>query len=264
MTRAVTRAEWIWWNAFVAVVMGVGIASADTTGGLLVLVIELMVLLLLGVALRARSREPNAERFRKGWVGVGASVTVGAIIAGTAWLGTGPSLEMVKMDFATDMGALQGLSSEVPEARNEDTRIGIWKNSLRLMADHPIVGTGLGTFPVAYTRYDPGTGSDFINAAHNDYLQLVCETGSIGGLAMGLFLICLAQFSARSLMTGDGLHQAVALGASVGCFGILVHSLVDFHLQNPGTAMLFLMLVALLVCVVKLKTDSLSGFESQG
>jgi hypothetical protein len=43
------------------------------------------------------------------------------------------------------------------------------------------------------------------------------------------------------------LYAALALGSGAGMFGLLVHSLIDFNLQLPSNALLFLLLSAVAV-----------------
>ncbi len=43
--------------------------------------------------------------------------------------------------------------------------------------------------------------------------------------------------------------RAVALGAGAGIFGLLIHGLVDFNMQIPSNALMFLLASALVVRV---------------
>jgi hypothetical protein len=48
-----------------------------------------------------------------------------------------------------------------------------------------------------------------------------------------------------ALQTRDALQRAISFGALAGCFGIAVHSFVEFNLQVTANAQLFLALAAL-------------------
>jgi O-antigen ligase len=262
------RDEWVWYG-FAAIAIGIGVASAGTTGAVLVLVVEIMALFLLMLRqkLNDECRMQNDERIRKSvhhssfiihrssrfgriWMGLGALVIIGTIIAGVVWLAT-QSMQMIASDVTRDVEALGQLQEETPYVR-----AGIWKGSLQIIADHPIIGVGLGAFPFAYTLYDPGPGFRVAHQAHNDYLQVLCDAGFIGGIIM-IFFLGLLVHSSRSLSKSEQpLYRAVASGAAIGCLGILVHSLVDFHLQRPGTAAMFLMLIALLVSIERMQRKS--------
>jgi O-antigen ligase len=125
-------------------------------------------------------------------------------------------------------------------------RLDITRDCLRMFTRHPVLGWGLGTFPTVYPGYRSFYTNLFINEAHNDYAQLLVETGLLGFGLMLWFLVLLYQFglptSRRWEFKWDG---AVSLAALLGCTGMLFHSFVDFNLQIPANAALFYVLCAL-------------------
>jgi O-antigen ligase len=125
-------------------------------------------------------------------------------------------------------------------------RLDITKDCLRIFAQRPVSGWGLGTFPTIYPRFRSFYTNLFVNEAHNDYAQLLVETGLLG---FGLMIWFLIRLYKRGLTTSrewefkwDG---AVSLAALLGCTGMLFHSLVDFNLQIPANAAMFYVLCAL-------------------
>jgi len=50
-------------------------------------------------------------------------------------------------------------------------RTHFWSVTLDVIKAYPIVGSGLGSFSVIYTRYDSRNGLYRLEQAHNDYLQ---------------------------------------------------------------------------------------------
>jgi O-antigen ligase len=125
-------------------------------------------------------------------------------------------------------------------------RLDITKDSLRMFSQRPVVGWGLGTFPTVYPSFRSFYTNLFVNEAHNDYAQLLVETGLLGFGLMLWFLVRLYQYglptSRRWEFEWDG---AVSLAALLGCTGILLHSFVDFNLQIPANAALFYVLCGL-------------------
>src|SRR5215469_10248824 len=122
----------------------------------------------------------------------------------------------------------------------------ITKDSLRMFTHRPIWGWGLRTFPTVYPQYRSFYTNQFVNEAHNDYAQLLVETGVLG---FALMLWFLTQLYRASLPVRHGWQnrwdRAVSLAALIGCTGILVHSFVEFNLQIPANAAFFYMLCAL-------------------
>jgi O-antigen ligase len=125
-------------------------------------------------------------------------------------------------------------------------RLNMTKDCLRMFAHRPVLGWGLGTFPTVYPSYRTFYTNLFINEAHNDYAQLLVETGLLGFILMLWFLVRLYGHtwatSRRWEFKWDG---ALSLAALLGCSGILCHSFVDFNLQVPANAALFYVLCAL-------------------
>jgi O-antigen ligase len=127
-------------------------------------------------------------------------------------------------------------------------RLQITKDSVRMFAHRPVFGWGLGTFPTVYPSYRSFYTNLFINEAHNDYAQLLVETGLLGFGLMLWFLIRLYQrawpTSRRWEVKWDA---ALSLAAMLGCTGMLFHSFVDFNLQIPANAAMFYVLCGLAV-----------------
>ena len=122
-------------------------------------------------------------------------------------------------------------------------RLKIDADSLRMFSQRPILGWGLGTFPTVYPQFRSFYTNSFVNAAHNDYLQLLTETGIVGFAIAIWFLIAAFRPAIRKTRNWPSdVNGAVAVAALLGICGILVHSFVDFNLQIPANAMLFYVL----------------------
>jgi O-antigen ligase len=119
-------------------------------------------------------------------------------------------------------------------------RITIMRDGMRMFVQHPVIGWGLNTFQVVYPSFRSFYTDLSVNQAHNDYLQVLIETGIIGFLIMIGFIVLLYRNALRRLdhWRSRPLH-ALVLGSLVGCTGILVHSLVDFNMHIPANAALF-------------------------
>lgn len=58
-----------------------------------------------------------------------------------------------------------------------EQRLAIQRTALRIAVDHPLFGVGLGAYPLANARYEPGLGR---KDTHNTYLNLLAEVGFPG------------------------------------------------------------------------------------
>jgi O-antigen ligase len=115
-----------------------------------------------------------------------------------------------------------------------------------ILEDYPLFGTGGGTFYTAFTRYRGHDIGAYYDHVHNDYVQYLTDTGVIGGALFGLLV--LGSFVCANLAQArrrDPLARGVAFGVVMGIIAIGIHSTVDFNLQIPANAFLFMILLAL-------------------
>jgi O-antigen ligase len=149
------------------------------------------------------------------------------------------------------LDSFQQLFEPDSRARDELSRWEMWRDTWPMFLANPIFGVGLGAFATAFTGYTSGTGRTMVvNQAHNDYLQFLAEGGLIGALLGLLFLVVLARAAWRGTADPDPSIRSVAIGGTIGCLGLLLHSLVDFNLQIPSNALAFLFTAALVVRTV--------------
>jgi putative inorganic carbon (hco3(-)) transporter len=135
----------------------------------------------------------------------------------------------------------------------QDARFGYYANTLKYLHAFP-AGTGLRTFVQAYpmfeTRYEPG----LLDHAHNDYLEVLAESGIVGGGALILFAVTgVTWIFLRWLRRRDPLVRGIALGALLGIVALLLHSFTDFNLRIPANAVYFVTLFALAARAVEVR-----------
>jgi O-antigen ligase len=141
---------------------------------------------------------------------------------------------------------LASIHSEAREEINGGVRLSIDRDCLRMFAKRPLLGWGLGAFPIVYPEFRSFYTLFFVNHAHNDYLQLLVETGIAGFSIAVWFLVLVFRRSAAKLKNWtETASGALTVAALLGCVGILVHSLLDFNLQIPANAALFFVLCGL-------------------
>lgn len=119
-------------------------------------------------------------------------------------------------------------------------------HALPLIEDYAVVGSGAGTFYMTFPRYRQATVVAFFDYAHNDYAQIAAELGVIGFGVMG-FIVALSLAAALKAQwqRRDPLMRGMSFACIMGVVAILIHSWVDFNLQIPANAALFMVLLAL-------------------
>jgi O-antigen ligase len=132
-------------------------------------------------------------------------------------------------------------------------RVSMAADSLRVFRAHPFTGVGLGSFETAYPPFQSFVSEKRIDHAHNDYAEALAETGTAGGILIVATLLLFfvragKNFRASLAPGGDTVADVVAwlrLGATIGCLGLLVHSLFDFNLHIPANAAWFVVCAGL-------------------
>ena len=222
---------------FAAALMGTaGIVSGSRSG-----VISLAAAMALMTFLRRRSRRPDRRndplesgRFRLSRIGPIAVVAL-TIIAGVGWIGAARIVDR----FGDAVDAL--VRSGTPDLG----RATIWHDTLEMIRDYPILGTGLGTFHTVYPAYGATVSLDGLDYAHNDYLQVVADCGAFGGVLALWFIIVIVSAVRRGIHSRDPLFAGLSLAAGGGIGAIAVQSVSDTNLQVPSNALLFLIMSAI-------------------
>ena len=197
--------------AFCAVLMATTIFLSGSRGGMIALVLE--VVLFPALTFRTR-RSPR--------IALGSVAVCVLILALLAFLGKGQVL-----------GRLGDLEP--------GTRLNMTTDCLRMFSHRPVGGWGLGTFPTVYPSYRSFYTNLFINEAHNDYAQLLVETGLLGFGLMLWFLVTMYRHglptSRRWEFTWDG---ALSLAALLGCDRYPDSQLRGFQPADSGKRSAFL------------------------
>jgi len=131
-----------------------------------------------------------------------------------------------------------------------DSRLDFWRDSLPIIKDHPL-GIGLRNYEKVFPVYNVSMLADKrLEYAHNDYLQLLIETGWIGFTAVLTgFLIFMGKSAYRIRRLNsqkDPMQFFLAIGAFSGLVSMAFHSFFDFNLQIPANCVYFVTLMAIL------------------
>ncbi len=207
-------------TALMTVVPISAVVLTGSRGGIISVAFEAGVLALLVRSRRALTWKSHRM--------IAAGAVALAALALVVWVGAGKAV-----------ARLSGLKSpEVSLGR----RLSMVRGAAHIFLDYPIEGCGLGTLVDVYPHYETAYDGKVVDHVHNDYLELLAETGLLGGLCGAAFLWLLYREARRSFAAEQshfsrGLHA----GAIVALSGLLLHSLVDFNLQIPANALLFLL-----------------------
>lgn len=149
---------------------------------------------------------------------------------------------------AVAWGHVDDVVSRFQSVRADD-RPAIWRDAIHVARDFPLAGTGLNTFGVAMLHYQTVPGDELYIEAHNDYLQILAEGGLLLALPVALALAVFVREIWRRFSEGrdDTRTYWIRAGAVVGLCAMAMQEFVDFTLQMPGAAVLFVVLAAIAI-----------------
>jgi O-antigen ligase len=222
---------------FIAGLMGVALVMTGSRGGIISLVLEILFFVIVTGLIRPAGSDHHHHRHQRSRLkSAGIRVVLGfALLAG---LFAGVML----------MGGESSIMRFIDTVNTDDPSTGrthFWAVTLEIIKHNPILGTGLGAFGVVYTRFDSRNGLFRLEQAHNDYLQIFSDAGTVGALIGLIFLVLLFRRAFQRAHSEDPFRRGIALAAAGGCFAVLIHSFFDFTLHTTSNALLFLILAAL-------------------
>jgi O-antigen ligase len=140
------------------------------------------------------------------------------------------------------------------------TRPGIWSNTMAGIAHFWPIGSGLGTFTEVYPLFEEPDSivSTYVNHAHNEYLEVLFETGLIGASLVTLTLASWVVFSVRA-WRGRAEDWLWPRAASIVIGLVLAHSAVDYPLRTPT----ILVIITFFALVLTMPHRS-AGMNTQG
>ena len=139
-----------------------------------------------------------------------------------------------------------GGAQTVAEARvnlASPDRTGALHAALRLVAQHPLTGTGPGHADLRWRGHDHG--SQLYTYVHNEYLQVAAELGLVGLVLLAILLVAIARTLWRARPTGRG--GATWAGAVAAAAAFAVHSGFDFDWHLPAIVLTVMLLVGLVL-----------------
>ncbi len=220
--------------------LGTGVIFAGSRGAFLSL-IAVLAFLGVGVLIVKRSKSGNRSEG-------GRSLLRNAAVLGISTIGFLLLLAFVAIWAGGEQELIRGAAMQTEGEDFSTGRIHFWTVALTIFVANPVFGSGLESFGVAFTRFDTMNGLYRVEHAHNEYLQMLSDGGLIGLALVLFFIFFLFRGAQRSIRSSrEKFTAAASLGALAGCFGVLVHSVVDFPLRTNANMFFFLLLAAIAI-----------------
>jgi O-antigen ligase len=163
----------------------------------------------------------------------------------TSWVAGSALLLLLIATYLSNFDALADRFARVVEESGR--RAEIWRQTMPMIRDFPLVGTGAGTFSRAMLVYQHGDRQVLFNQAHNHYLQVLAEGGALvalPALGAGAMLVILVI---QRLKRDTTAAFWVRAGAVAGLVAVAVQSVWEIGLVMPASSVLFAICAALAV-----------------
>lgn len=171
-----------------------------------------------------------------------------------ALLGWAAAIIIVVVLFVDVDGWATRLEQSLDTSSAQFSRLTIWRESIPIIQDFWLTGTGAGTYSNAMTLYQQthvwvGAMQSWahFNNAHSFYVQVASEGGLLLALPALWIAIALIRLGARAIRADNGEMFWVRVGAAAGLLGLAVQSVWEVALVMPANAVLAGMLVGLLL-----------------
>ena len=117
-------------------------------------------------------------------------------------------------------------------------RLELWRNSLKMIKENPILGVGTGNWQIHFPKYGLNNFGDekvkqgitTFQRPHNDFLWVLCETGIIGLITYLLIFAIIIYYLIKLIRGGSNSFMYATLLATV--IGYMCIAFVDFPIER--------------------------------
>ena len=136
---------------------------------------------------------------------------------------------------------------------NAQVRFGLWNTALQIFKTSPVIGVGFDNFKIIAQGC----------RIHNEYLQLLAETGVIGLTAFAFFIY--AYFSAvfKNIKNISPYRQVLCMGMTAGVLAMLIDSIFCFPLHRVSHNVLFWSFLGMSVAMGRIEEKTVSSVKCQ-
>lgn len=151
-----------------------------------------------------------------------------------------------------DKGRYTSLENRVSKISTNDEssqqRLAFWRNTLEMTKKAPLTGIGLGNYQIESIPYERTIFNDSMVSlhAHNDFLEILAETGIINGLIYLSIFICVFVINLKKIIKPENKESqiiAVLILLLLVVYGI--DSFFNFPMYRPTMAIFFSFILAL-------------------
>ncbi len=140
-------------------------------------------------------------------------------------------------------------------AKSVGARFDYWRAAVEITQEHPLFGTGPGTFQRPYEHLKP-LDAEMARLAHNDYLEQFCDSGVPGGIAYALWIGTMIVTLARRVWR---TKSVLSFTVFIGLCGWFAQGFAEFELYVPALAWTSFALLGLLFAASERPFDKMQS-----
>jgi O-antigen ligase len=142
-------------------------------------------------------------------------------------------------------------------ATSVGARFDYWRAAAQTTHDHPLFGTGPGTFQRPYAQIK-SPDAEMARLAHNDYLEQFSDSGIIGGICYAAWIVLALLTAGRRVWRSSSYLQ---FSLFLGLVGWFAQDLVEFSLFVPALAWTAF---TLLGCILQMSSNEFDKGQATG
>lgn len=170
------------------------------------------------------------------------------------------SLVIVDLSIVSQWYGLDVLRDRIEQTQySTDARAQVFPEFMPIIRDYWVTGAGAGTFAQLFPHYQSASVVGYWDHAHNDYAEIVIETGFIGAMLLGGLGVFVLIHAINVLYhRQDRRRVGVAVAVVMALTSFVLHSVFDFNLQIPANAATLVVLLALAATITTQKGGHLA------
>lgn len=135
------------------------------------------------------------------------------------------------------------------------TRLNIWKNSVHMIMDNPLLGVGAENWKVHFSKYglhnfneSVQNGYTIYQRPHNDLLKAICEKGFFAAVLFLSMFVLPVKYCISKLKNKTEKKQTWFIMATIGTFvGFLFIAIVDYPFERIEHLLIFYVLLSIVI-----------------
>lgn len=136
-------------------------------------------------------------------------------------------------------------------------RIKLWKSSLDMLMDNPVLGVGIGNWKIMSIKYNKQNISQYEvpKHAHNDFFHIMAEIGILGGLFYVLVFISPFYFIIKNFKTISNEGKRITIFLTLSLIFIGVDYFFNFPRIRPYSLLNLFWIFAFIYSINKIENE---------